>query len=53
MPPGSGMWLYCKWKEAYDCSNICSNCYVYNFKVIAYQIVLHDCAQIIYLNQMI
>ena len=33
--------------------NICCNCYVYNFKVIPYQIVLHHCAQIISLNQMI
>ena len=47
------MWLYCKWKEVYDCPYICCNCYVYNFKVIAYQIVLHHCAQIISLNQMI
>ena len=33
--------------------NIFCNCYVYNFKVIPYQIVLHHCAQIISLNQMI
>ena len=46
------MWLCYKWKEAYDCPKICFN-YVYNFKVIAYQILLHHCAQIISLNQMI
>ena len=38
-----GIWL----------TNICCNFYVYNFKVIAYQIVLDHCAQIIFLNQMI
>ena len=41
---GSGMWLCRKWKEAYDCQ-ICCNCYVYNFIVIAFKIVLHHCAQ--------
>ena len=33
--------------------NIFGNCYVYNFKVIAYQIELHHCQQIISLNQLI
>ena len=50
---GDGMWLSCKWKEEYDCPDICRNWYVYNFKVIAYQIVLDHCAQMISLNQMI
>ena len=50
---GSGMWLCCKWKEAYDCPNICCNCHVYNFKITANQIVLHHFLQIISLNQMI
>ena len=36
-----GMWLWCEQKEAYDYPNICCNCYFYNFKVIAYQILLH------------
>ena len=31
----SGIWLCCKWKEAYDCPNICCKSYVYNYKVIA------------------
>ena len=43
--------LCCKWKESYNCPNIRCNSYVYN--VIAYQIVLYHCAQIISLNQMI
>ena len=33
--------------------NICFTCYFYNFNIIAYQIVMHHCAQIISLNQMI
>ena len=28
---GDGMWLSCKWKEEYDCPDICRNWYVYNF----------------------
>ena len=50
---GSGRWFCCKWKRAYDWLNICCNCCAYNFQVIAYQIVLHNCAQIISLNQMV
>ena len=46
-------WFCCKWKKAYDCLNVGCNCCIYNFKVIAYQIVLHNCAQIISLNQMV
>ena len=38
-----GIWL----------QNICFTCYFYNFNIIAYQIVMHHCAQIISLNQMI
>ena len=47
------MWFYCKWKEAYDCPNLFCNYCVYNFKVISYQIVLHNCAQKFSLNQII
>ena len=50
---GEWGWLCCKWKKAYDCLNICCNYCVCNFKVIAYQIVQHNCAQIISLIQMI
>ena len=33
--------------------NICCTCYFYNFNVTAYQIVMHHCAHVISLNQMI
>ena len=40
-----GIWLL------HVCCNC--NCYFYNFKVIAHQVVLHHCTQVISLNQMI